>query len=67
MPKFDLDNQNKLLDGCSSTLEFFLVKHIYIFFLVTVNIIFSTLTKNALEISKLEKIVSNKTFLLPKI
>ena len=34
MPKFEKDGQKKLLDGCSTTLEFFLVKHIYIFVLV---------------------------------
>ena len=33
MPKFEQDDQI-LLDGCSTTLEFFLVKHIYIFVLV---------------------------------
>ena len=27
MPKFEQDNQKKLLNGHSSTLEFFLVKH----------------------------------------
>ena len=34
MPKFEQDDQKKLLDGCSTTLEFFLVKYIYIFVLI---------------------------------
>ena len=54
MPKFEQDDQKKLLDGCCTTLEFFLVKHIYIFFL-SADIIFSKLTKNALKIFKLER------------
>ena len=28
MPKFEQDDREKLLNGCSSTLEFFLIKHI---------------------------------------
>ena len=34
-PKFEQDDQKKLFDGCSTTLEFFLVKHIYICVLVS--------------------------------
>ena len=54
MPKFEQDDQKKLLDGCCITLEFFLVKHNYIFFW-SADTIFSNLTKNALKIFKLEK------------
>ena len=53
-PKFEQDVQKELLNGCSSTLEFFLVKYIYILFWSADNI-FSILTKNALQIFKLEK------------
>ena len=43
-----------LLDGCSPTLEIFLVKHIkFLFYLA--NNIFRNLTKNALTYFKLEK------------
>ena len=55
MPKFEQDDQKKLLDGCCTTLEFFLVMHIYIFVLVNADNIFSNLTKNALKNFKLEK------------
>ena len=34
MPKFVEDDQKKLLDGCNSTLEFFLVKHINFVFCI---------------------------------
>ena len=54
MPKFKQDNQKKLLNGCSSTLEFFLEKHIYIFFWSD-DTMFSSLIENALKIFKLEK------------
>ena len=54
MPKFEQNDQKKLLDGCRTTLEFFLVKHIYIFVLVA-DTIFNNLTKNALKIFKLVK------------
>ena len=43
-----------LLDGCSSTLENFLVKHIYILFW-SVDTISSILTKNALKKILMEK------------
>ena len=32
--KFELSHQNKVLDECSSTLEFFLVKYVHIIILV---------------------------------
>ena len=54
MPKFEQDDQKELLDGCCTTLEFFLVKHIHIYFWSD-DTIFSKLTKNALKIFKLEK------------
>ena len=43
----------KSLDGCSSTLEFLLVKHIYMYFWSTI-IKFSDLTKNVVKNFKLE-------------
>ena len=55
MPKFEQDDQKKLLDGCSTTLEFFLVKSTFIFLFWSADTIFSNLTKNALKIFKLEK------------
>ena len=54
MPKFEQDDQKKLLDGCSTTLEFFLVKHIFILLWLDDNS-FSNLTENTLRIIKLEK------------
>ena len=54
MPKFEQDNQKKLLDGCSSTLGIFLVKKVILLFWLD-DIIFNTLTKNALKNFKLEK------------
>ena len=54
MPKFEQVDQKKHLNGCSSTLEFFLVKHILILFW-SGDIIFSTLTKNALKMFKLDQ------------
>ena len=55
MKKFQSLNKmtkKKLLDGCCTTLEFFLVKHIYIYIYILADTIFSNLTKNALKILK---------------
>ena len=61
MPKFEQDDQKRLLDGCSSTLEFFFVKNIYVFF-SSIDTIFNNLTKNALNNFKLEKKFKIKIF-----
>ena len=55
--------QKKLLNGCYSTLEFFLVECIYVFYWVRY-IIFSILTKNALKNFKLKKKVLNHNILV---
>ena len=46
--------KKNLLDGCSATLEFFLVKYILNYFCSN-DTIFSTFTKNALKVFKLKK------------
>ena len=54
------------LDGCSSTLEISLVKHVCIFFW-SIDIIISNLTKNTLKIFKLKKMFKINIFKVPKI
>ena len=56
--KFELSHQKKVLDECSSTLEFFLVKYVHISFW-SADVIFSTLMKNTWKI-KIQKKVENK-------
>ena len=43
--KFELSHQKKVLDECSSTMEFFLVKYVNVLFL-SMDVLFSTLMKN---------------------
>ena len=64
MPKFEQDDQIKLLDGYSLILEFFLIKHIIIFWLD--DAIFSDLIKNALKFLKLENKFKINIFSCPK-
>ena len=66
MPKFEQADQKTLLHGCSTTLEFSLVQHIYIYFW-SIDTVFSNLTKNALKFSELEKIVLHKFILVAPI
>ena len=61
MPKFEQDDHKKLLNDCSLILEHSLVKHNYIYFW-SIDTIFSILTKNALQIFKLEKRFKIKFF-----
>ena len=43
--KFELNHQKNVLDECSSTLEFFIVKYFHIS-IFSLDVIFSSLTKN---------------------
>ena len=63
MPKFEQDDQQKLVVGYCTSLEFLLVKHIYIFFW-SADTICSNFTKNALLIFKLDKNLLNNGFLV---
>ena len=65
MSKFEQDIQKKLLNGCRSTFEFFLLMHIDILFW-SIDTIFGNLTKNALKFFKLEKRFQINFFSCPK-
>ena len=52
--KFELSHQKKVLDECSSTLGFFLVKYVHIS-IFSANVIFSILMKNMFKKSKFKK------------
>ena len=63
MPKFEQDNHPKLVDGCCTSFEFLLRKHISILFGST-DTLCRNLTKNALLIFKLDKTHLNNGFLV---